>query len=115
MSDLQAFKTFSVDFQTRLTDDPELYFKTLARRARLLGLWAAEKMFLYGDKATRYAMFYAAAEMRLEEDIPDFEKLKSDLTAAEIAFTESELFTVAMEKTLEGEKQVLSEPRDFPE
>ena len=42
-------------FEKKFAIDEELKFKAEARRNRLLGLWAAEKLGLAADAATAYA------------------------------------------------------------
>ena len=42
-------------FEAKLAHDEELKFKATARRNKLLGLWAAQKMGKSGDAAEEYA------------------------------------------------------------
>ena len=42
-------------FEKKFAHDEELMFKATARRNRMLGMWAAEKLGFSGDKATDYA------------------------------------------------------------
>ena len=42
-------------FEKKFAHDEELRFKANARRNKLLGLWAAEKLGLTGDAANAYA------------------------------------------------------------
>ena len=42
-------------FESKFARDEELRFKATARRNKLLGLWAAEKMGLQGPQAEDYA------------------------------------------------------------
>ena len=42
-------------FEKKFAHDEELRFKANARRNKLLGLWAAEKLGLTGDAADAYA------------------------------------------------------------
>ena len=42
-------------FEAKFARDEELRFKATARRNRLLGLWAAEKLGLEGAEAEAYA------------------------------------------------------------
>ena len=42
-------------FEKKFALDEEQKFKAMARRNRLLGLWAAEKLGLSGDAATAYS------------------------------------------------------------
>ena len=43
-------------FEKQFAHDEELKFKALARRNKLLGLWAAEKLGLSGAEADSYAL-----------------------------------------------------------
>ncbi len=49
-------------FEKKFALDEELKFKADARRNKLLGLWAAEKLGLSGDAATAYAREVVAAD-----------------------------------------------------
>ena len=49
-------------FEKKFALDEEQKFKAEARRNRLLGLWAAEKLGLTGDAATAYAKEVVAAD-----------------------------------------------------
>ena len=49
-------------FEKKFALDEEQKFKAEARRNRLLGLWAAEKLGLSGDAATAYAKEVVAAD-----------------------------------------------------
>jgi hypothetical protein len=42
-------------FEKQFAHDEDLKFKAMARRNKLLGLWAAEKMGLTGAEADAYA------------------------------------------------------------
>ena len=49
-------------FEKKFALDEEQKFKAGARRNRLLGLWAAEKLGITGDAANAYAKEVVAAE-----------------------------------------------------
>ena len=49
-------------FEKKFALDEEQKFKAEARRNRLLGLWAAEKLGITGDAATAYAKEVVAAD-----------------------------------------------------
>jgi hypothetical protein len=65
-------------FERKFALDEELKFKSTARRNKLLGLWAAEKMGLSGDAAQAYAREVIKADLAEpgEEDV--FRKIRSD-------------------------------------
>ena len=52
---MSAFEERKEGFEKRYALDEELRFKSLARRNKLLGLWAAEKIGLEGEAARAYA------------------------------------------------------------
>lgn len=59
---MTTFDEREKEFEARFKHDEELRFKVTARRNRLLGLWAAERMGLAGDGAQAYAKEVVAAE-----------------------------------------------------
>ncbi|MBV8089115.1 MAG: DUF1476 family protein, partial [Alphaproteobacteria bacterium] len=52
---MAIFEQREKEFEARFRHDQELRFKTVARRNRLLGLWAAQRLGLLGDAAEAYA------------------------------------------------------------
>ncbi len=69
----------------------EFDFKVLARRNKLLGLWAAAKMGLSGDKADDYAaqVIESCFEESGDEDV--YRKVKGDLETNNIDISEHQL------------------------
>jgi hypothetical protein len=49
-------------FEKQFAHDEELKFKSIARRNKLLGLWAAQKLGISGAEADAYAKEVVAAE-----------------------------------------------------
>lgn len=68
------------EFEARFKHDEELRFKVTARRNRLAGLWAAERMGLLTGPAEAYAKTIVAAEFE-GGDRHVVEKLVADLQA----------------------------------
>jgi hypothetical protein len=68
-------------FERKFALDEELRFKAVARRNKLLGLWAAEKLGLAGAEAETYAREVVVADFQRagEEDV--FEKVRADFDA----------------------------------
>ena len=75
-------------FEDKWAHDEELRFKVLARRNKLLGLWAAAEMGLKGPDADKYARVVVEAELSKEGDEAVFRKLKTDFAAANVARTD---------------------------
>lgn len=68
-------------FEKKFVHDEELRFKAEARRNKLLGLWAAEKMGLTGDAADAYAKEVVAADFEEAGDEDVFRKVRKDFDA----------------------------------
>jgi hypothetical protein len=88
---MPSFADREKEFETRFKHDEELRFKVTARRNRLLGLWAAEKMGLSGDAADAYAKSVIAAEFDKGGDKHIVEKVLADLTAKGQAVTAAQV------------------------
>ena len=69
------------EFEARFKHHQEFRFKATARRNRLLGLWAAQKMGLIGAEAETYAKDVVAAEFEPGGDKHVIEKVAGDLAA----------------------------------
>ncbi len=68
-------------FEKKFAHDEELRFKATARRNRLLGLWAAEKLGLTGAAAETYAKEVVAADFEEAGDDDVVRKLRKDFDA----------------------------------
>jgi hypothetical protein len=77
---MTTFDEREKEFETRFKHDQELQFKVTARRNKLLGLWAAERMGLKGEAADAYAREVVDAEFA-GGDPKVIEKVCADLTA----------------------------------
>ncbi|HVB15893.1 MAG TPA: DUF1476 domain-containing protein [Stellaceae bacterium] len=77
---MTTFNEREKDFEARFKHDQELQFKVKARRNRMLGLWAAERMGLAADAAEAYAREVVDAEFH-GGDRHVVAKLVADLAA----------------------------------
>jgi hypothetical protein len=59
---MSSFDKREEGFEKKFALDAEQKFKAEARRNKLLGLWAAEKLGLTGDAATAYSKEVVAAD-----------------------------------------------------
>lgn len=86
-------------FENKFAHDAEMQFKAEARRNKLLGLWAAEKLGKSGDDAEAYAKEVVRADFEEAGDEDVFRKVSGDLgssaTEQEIRAKMSELMGVA--------------------
>ncbi|MFO1121022.1 MAG: DUF1476 domain-containing protein [Hyphomicrobiales bacterium] len=71
-------------FEKKFALDEELRFKAGARRNKLLGLWAAEKMGLSGAEAETYAKAVVAADFEEAGDEDVFRKIRKDFDAKDV-------------------------------
>ena len=77
---MDAFDERERDFEARFKHDQDFQFRVKARRNRLLGLWAAERMGLTGETAQAYAAEIVDAEFA-GGDHHVIEKVCGDLSA----------------------------------
>jgi hypothetical protein len=68
-------------FEKKFALDEEQKFKALARRNRMLGMWAAEKLGITGDEAAAYAKEVVAADFEEAGDDDVLRKVESDFAA----------------------------------
>jgi len=66
-------------FEKKFALDEEQKFKAEARRNKLLGLWAAEKLGLTGDAAAAYAKEVVTADFEESGDNDVLRKVTKDL------------------------------------
>jgi hypothetical protein len=78
-------------FEKKFAHDEELRFKAMARRNKLLGLWAAEKMGLSGPAADAYAKEVVVADFEEAGDDDVFRKVRKDLDAKAVALSDQDL------------------------
>jgi hypothetical protein len=88
---MSSFDKREEGFEKKFALDEEQKFKAEARRNRLLGLWAAEKLGISGDAATAYAKDVVAADFEEAGDGDVLRKVMGDITAKGLALTEQQL------------------------
>jgi hypothetical protein len=78
-------------FEKKFAHDEELRFKAMARRNKLLGLWAAEKMGLSGAEAEDYAKAVVRADFQEAGDEDVFRKIRADFDANKVAQSDHQI------------------------
>jgi hypothetical protein len=81
---MTTFDKREESFERQFAHDEELRFRTLARRTKLLGLWAAGKLGKTGPDADAYARALITADIAEHGDEDVFRKLRADFDAAGI-------------------------------
>lgn len=71
-------------FEKKFAHDEELKFKATARRNKLLGLWAAEKLGKTGEAADAYAKEVIVSDFEEAGDEDVFRKIRGDFDAANV-------------------------------
>jgi hypothetical protein len=78
-------------FEEKYAHDEELKFRAKARRDKLLGLWAAEKLGSSGAEAQAYAARLIAAEVERDSAGQILKKIHADFDSAGISISEREI------------------------
>ncbi len=93
-------------FEKKFALDEEQKFKAEARRDKLLGLWAAEKLGITGDAANAYAKTVVAADFEEAGDADVVRKVIKDLSAKGVAITEQQIRQMMKEFFIQAVAQV---------
>jgi hypothetical protein len=78
-------------YESKFAHDQDLKFRATARRDKLLGLWAAEKLGLSGEAAEAYAKEVVKAEFEEPGDHDVFRKIRRDFDAKSIAISDHQI------------------------
>ena len=78
-------------FEKKFAHDEELRFKATARRNKLLGHWAAEKLGLSGADADAYAKEVVMADFEEAGDSDVFRKLRTDFEAKQLGLSDHQI------------------------
>ena len=89
--------------------DEETAFRVAARRNRLLGHWAAEKMGLTPEETEAYAKEVVQADFEEVGDEDVIRKVLGDLTSAGCDVDEATVRATLEEKTVEARRQLMGE------
>lgn len=79
---MTSMKDREEGFERKFAFDEELRFKATARRNKMLGLWAAEKLGKTGADADAYAKEVVASDFEEAGDHDVFRKVRKDFDAA---------------------------------
>ena len=93
-------------FERKFAHDEELRFKATARRNKLIGLWAAEKLGLAGAAAESYAKDVVAADFEHPGSEDVLGKLRKDFDAKGVATSDAEIRQVMNELLAKAVAQI---------
>jgi hypothetical protein len=91
--------------------DEATEFKVMARRNKLLGLWAAELMDLHDEEADAYAKTVVMSDLEEPGDEDVFRKIRADFDAKHIDRSDARIREHMAELLPIAREQVLKETR----
>ena len=96
-------------YESKFAHDEELRFKATARRNKLVGRWAGEKLGLAGDELEHYAKGVVLADLEEpgEEDV--FRKLRKDFDDKNVEQSDHQIRRTMDELMDEAVQQVEAE------
>src|SRR3978361_1053377 len=93
-------------FEKKFAHDEELRFKANARRNKLLGLWAAEKLGVSGAAADAYAKEVVMADFEEAGDEDVFRKVRKDFDAKGVAQSDQDIRKTMIELMAQAIDQI---------
>jgi hypothetical protein len=93
-------------FEKKFAHDEELRFRAEARRNKLLGLWAAEKLGKTGPDADAYAKEVIAADIEEQGEEDVYRKLRRDFDAAGVDVSEHRIRRAMSEFMIQAIAQI---------
>lgn len=94
-------------FENRFAHDADLQFRVTARRNKLLGLWAAQRLALTPAEADAYAKSVVQADFEEAGDDDVVRKLLGDLLAGGIQVSDIEVRAEIERKHAEARVQIM--------
>jgi hypothetical protein len=95
--------------EAKFAHDEEMLFRIHARRNRLLGQWAAERMGLSAVEADAYAKGVVQADFEEGSDEDVVRKLLGDLVSAGVDASEAEVRSALEVKQVEARRALMGE------
>lgn len=103
---MTSFDRRKEGFEAKFARDEELRFKATARRNRLLGLWAAEKLGLEGAEAEAYAKTVVSADFTEPGDEDVFRKVRADFDAKRVDQSDHQIRRTMQELMAKAVEQI---------
>jgi hypothetical protein len=88
---MSTFDKREEGFERKFAHDEEVRFKARARRNKLLGLWAAQKLGLDGDAAEAYAKEIVITDFEAPGDDDMFARIRRDFDAKGVAQSDHQI------------------------
>jgi len=103
---MSTFDKREEGFELRFAHEEEVRFKVRARRNKMVGLWAAEKLGLAGATADAYAKEVVMADFEGTGDDVVFGKLRRDFDAKAVAQSDHQIRRTMEELTAKAVEDV---------
>lgn len=103
---MNSFEKRGEGFEKKFALDSELQFKAEARRNRLLGLWAAEKLGKSGAEAEAYAKNMVAVDLQEAGDQDVFNQIRADFDKAGVTTSDHQIHRTMDELMAEAIQQI---------
>jgi hypothetical protein len=94
-------------FENMFAHDEEMMFKITARRNKLVGIWAAEKMGLTPEETSAYATSVVQADFEEAGDEDVVRKLMGDLTSAGVEVDDAMIRAALDAQMVEARRQFI--------
>lgn len=106
---MTSFDSREKAFENKYAHDAEMQFKAEARRNKLLGLWAAEKMGMSGADAEAYAKTVVLADFEEAGHEDVYRKVAGDFAERGVEVPETELRGQMRDLMAKAKDQLLKE------
>jgi len=94
-------------FENKFAHDQDMAFRVTARRNKLIGQWAAEKMGLTAEETDSYAKSVVQADFEEAGDEDVIRKLLGDLIAAGVDTSDEEVRAAMADLLVEARRQLM--------
>lgn len=104
-----SFEDREKSYEAKWAHDEDLRFRTIARRNKLLGLWAASQMGLAGAAADSYVNSLLDLEVRGARDEDIAAKIHADFDTRHVVLSDHMIHRKMEELLAEAAEQVMRE------
>ena len=94
-------------FENKFEHDQDMAFRVTARRNKLIGQWAAQKMGLTAEETDSYAKSVVQADFEEAGDEDVIRKLLGDLIAAGVDTSEEDVRAAMSDLMVEARRQLM--------
>lgn len=108
---MATFEDREKSYEAKWAHDEDVRFRTVARRNKVLGLWAAAEMGLSGAAAESYAHDLLDLEVKGGRDEDLAQRIRVDFDARNIALSDHVIHRKMEELLVEAREQVMRETK----